>query len=414
MYNANTSGIQVVQPGQTKTRKPRDPNFPVAGTMEPQSFYPVMFSPVLPGETLDKVTYKSTVVSAPLASPLAGAWLETWSFFVRLTDIDITLAEMIIGQMTDATAFEAATDNPRYFQKAGQIKWCELCTERVHEAFFRDAEEPVRLADGVPVIKRINQDWMDSALKKVDVETVPTEGPESELTPQGMAFLAMRRMGQGVTSYDDYLKTYGVSKTITPERGEPELLSYKRYWTAPSNVINPADGSPSGAWYWRVDEKHEKPKRFVEPGFFIMFQAVRPKLYDGQQSSSYANSLWGFQDWIPSFSLEDPAAGIREFDPATQNIFTGYGDNTAGTNVVFDHRDLFTNGEQFINGAGRFDVPKSNGRILGTNAARQDVAHHYATAADITALYADPVTTRGIDYEGIVNMRVKGHVVDNT
>ena len=89
------------------------------------------------------------------------------------------------------------------------------------------------------------------------------------------------------------------------EEGEPELLSYRRFWTLPSNVIVPATGLPTGSAYWRLDEKTEKPKLFKEPGFIIGFHAVRPKMFDGKQVYSRAASMWGFRDFIPSYTLSD-------------------------------------------------------------------------------------------------------------
>lgn len=406
--------LSIVQPGATKTRRMRNPSFPLQGGIQPMGLYPYFFTPVLPGETLDKHTLKNTLVSPPVKSPLAGAWAETWLFYVRITDIDPVLSEMFIGTLTSTAGFTAPADRPRYFTKSGQIDWLYLATQRIHETFFINEDETVYMhPDGVPMIKRINTDAYESTVFE---ETPP--GPEALGDPEGepisdqlYAYMRMRQMGMGVTSYEDYLKTYGLKSEITPKRGDPELISYRRYWTLPSNVINPTDGSPSGAWYWRIDETNDKPKRFLEPGFLIGYHVVRPKLLDANIKFSLSSSLWGFQDWIPSYSLQDPAAGIRAVDAGAQPWITTPALNTK--TVMFDHRDLLAHGEQMRNGGGRYTAPVTTFRDWGDASDVTQLRGEYVKSADLTALWADPSADK-LDYDGICTVHIKGHVTDNT
>lgn len=412
-----TPQIEVTQPGQLSTRKTRNPNFALQGGFQPQGLYPAYMHPVLPGETLDRTTLKSTVVSAPLASPLAGAWLETWQFFVKLTDIDSALSEMFIGQLTDGTAYQALADQPRYFTKTGQYEWCKLATERIHELYFRDEGETIVMhPDGVPMIKRIASDPFESAVHHEAVQdstaamTGDTDG--EEISAQVYHFMKMRQMGFDNLTYNDYLKNFGISQPTVAKRGEPELLSYRRYWTLPSNTIDPSSGAPTGAWYWRVDEKNEKPKRFTEPGFVIGYWAVRPKWLDGKLAGNYTSSLWGFEDWIPSYTLSDPAAGLRKIDidnnPWITEAITGV------QNIWFDHRDLLAHGEQFVNGAGRYTAPSANGRVWSDVATIPQLRGQYVLSTDLDALWTNSVTASGFDYDGIASLAVKGHVQDKT
>ena len=78
--------MQIVTPGETRTRVQRQPNFPMAGTMKPYGLYPMMITPVLPGETLLEFEMKRRTLSMPVRHPLVGAWLETWLVYVKLTD----------------------------------------------------------------------------------------------------------------------------------------------------------------------------------------------------------------------------------------------------------------------------------------------------------------------------------------
>lgn len=406
--------LSIVQPGQTRTRVTRTPSFPIQGGIQPMGLYPYFFTPVLPGETLDKHTLKSTLVSAPVKSPLAGAWAETWLFYVRITDIDPALAEMFIGSLTDPTDYLAPVNRPRYFTKAGQIDWLYLATKTVHEKFFvNEGETAYMHPDGVPMIKRINTDAYESAVFRQTAPDADVLGdPEGEqISDQLYAYMRMKQMGMGITSYEDYLKTYGLKAEPVLKRGEPELISYRRYWTLPSNVINPEDGTPSGSWYWRIDEANEKNKRFVEPGFIVGFQAVRPKLLDAQIKYSLASSLWGFTDWIPSYSLNDPAAGLRFVDAGLQPWITTPAAHTK--EIVFDHRDLLAHGEQMRNGAGRYVAPTSSFRDWGDASDNSKLRGEYVNSTDLTALWASPTST-GLDYDGIVSCSIKGHVKDNT
>jgi hypothetical protein len=411
------AGIQITQAGAARTRKMRRPNFAVQGGMNVQGLYPYFFTPVLPGETLESHSLKATVVSAPLADPLGGAWFETFLYYVRLTDIDPELSEMFIGQLTSSAGYTAGSDRPRYFTKTGQIDWCYLMAQKIHEWDFRnEGESEVVHPDGVSMLKRINSDVFESTVQVQDGEADGTLAGNSEgeaLTPQMEAYLRMRYMGMGIQSYDDYLKTYGLKAAEVPTAAKrPELLAYRRYWSLPSNVVDPATGVPTGAWYWRLDEKNDKAKRFLEPGFIIGLWAVRPKFYDSKIVYPVASSLWGFQDWLPSYSLQDPSAGIKTVDMNSQPWVT---EALAGSaEMQFDLRDLHSNGEQFRNGGGRFTPPLTTYRTWSDTATDAQLRGEYVNSADIDAVWLDDATAEGLDYDGICSLEIKGHVVDNT
>ena len=407
--------IQLQQPGQMRTRHQRSPSFPVQGGIKPFGLYPLGFTPVLPGETLDKLSAKMTYVSSPVKNPLAGGWLETWVYYVKLTDIDPDLGAMFIGQLTNSAAYQAPVDRPRYFTKSGQVDWLYLATQVVHKMDFLDEGETPRFVDGVPQLKRISTDFMESAVLKSDYENVATATTVEDMTVEMQAFLAMRQMGMGEVSYEQYLRTYGV-KSVNMREGQPELLSYRRYWSLPSNVLDPTSGAPTGAFYWRLDDLDlKKPKLFKEPGFVIIYHAMRPKLFDGKQVASRSSDLWGFKDFFPSYTMSDITAGIQEMDPDTMKTFAGAG--TAPYDPVWvDHRDLLMHGEQFINARGRFAPPLSTGRNFSASATRQDLRGQYAKLpADTISLFQSAVEDQHvIDYEGIFSTSIKGHVQDNT
>lgn len=409
--------LQIVTPGQTRTRKRREPQFPLAGTMKPYGLYPLFASPVLPGETLSSAELKYRVISMPIRHPLVGAWLETWLVYVSLTDIDNGLAEMFIKEDVATTGFTAPAERPRFFTPSGKIDYLKLATDRVISAYFRDeGETGDRRIDTVPLLRRANWDWAQNLMfrpDELDPSLLPSALPEDgTYTPLEI----MRMAGMSEITYERYLTQYGVSKKqAMKEAREPEILRYTRSWTLPTNTIDPGTGRPSSAWAWSETLKAEKAKRFDEPGFLIWFGAIKPKLYDKSFSGSLISSLWGFADWFPVYNLDDPAGGIKELE-------AGFVTNSSGETLLYDHRDLLSHGEAFVNNwDGPYRLPQMAARnITSESLSVQDVRHHYPTEADINALFSesdqetpDP-KRQTVYYEGIGSLQITGHVVDTT
>lgn len=415
--------LRVVQPGETRTRVTRKPTFPIAGVMKPFGLYPVMATPVLPGETLQEFEQKSRQISMPVQHPLVGAWMEQWLVYVKLTDIDHQLAQMFISNDHPTAGFTATASSDRYYTRQGQIDYIRRCTEATWQAYFADEGEQIRYIDDVPMIKRSNVDWTQNLMFTPDdliVEDLPSN-PEGQLT--GMQIMALAGMSE--ISYEKYLQQYGVSQSETAQMmGKPEILRYSRQWTTPVNQIDPATGAPSSAWAWAGTLKNEKPKRFDEPGFLVLFQAVRPKLFTDALRYSVVGNLWGFRDFFPAYNLTDPAAGIMEIqtdDLAFADVFGP--DGAAALGILYDHRDILSHGEQFVNT--RTDSPYrvpmiSSQRALSESQPIQDMRGQYPSLADINALFHEstkptPVEARRfIYYEGICECTIRGHVKDTT
>lgn len=411
------SPLEIVQPGQTRTRRKRSPSFPLAGTMALGGIYPIFATPVLPGETLNEAEMKWRVLSMPVRHPFVGAWLETWLCYVKLTDIDPVLGEMFITDSASSTAFLAPSDRPHYFTKGGKIDYIKLAVDRVVQAYFRDEEEPdwaTHLVDtDIHQVKRLDMSWAQNLMFKpamMDMADMPSSLPaEGTLTPLEIMKLA----GMSEVTYEKYLMQYGVSaKAANAAANLPEMLRYTREWTVPTNTLDPATGAPSSAWAWGGTLKAEKAKRFDEPGFLIWMAAIRPKMFDGTVSSSLISALWGFSDFFPVYNLDDPAAGIKELDDGfvTNN-------STGPVPLIYDHRDLLSHGEQFVNDwAGPYDLPKATGRSIADGAEYPTVRGHYPQPSDFTACFSDTenATRQRCFYEGIASMTITGHVVDTT
>lgn len=407
--------MRVVTPSLTRpSRKSRRPNFPMAGIMKPYGLYPLMATPVLPGETMAKFDQKIRVVSKPVKHPLAGSWFETWLCYVKLTDLDRDLGQMFISDDYSTTGWTAAAANARTFTRAGQIDWINLCLRRVWQSFFANQGESVRLIDGVPQVKLSNQTWMQNLMFKpdsVDATQLPSVTDE-QLTGFQMAAL----MGMSELTYENYLKQFGV-QSIVAGPGEPEILRYTRSWAQPVNTVEPSTGAPSSAFVWSEQISSDKPKRFDEPGFVIQIATIRPKMYLSGLVASFVGNLWGFSDWFPVYNLEDPVAGVREILSSDQ-VFLASLNPGAANSLLYDHRDLLSHGEQFVNAAAAehpFALPWAAGQSLADGATEEDVRGEYASLTSINAIFSSATAAdQFLYYEGLASVAIDGHVTDTT
>lgn len=410
-----TGNIQVLMPGQRRTRKARSPNFPVIGRMKPFGLYPIMAHPVLPGETLKSFNMKWRVLSLPIRHPLAGAWLEVWLVYVKLTDLDRDLGNMFIDDTYPTTGYTASVDRTPYFTAQGQINWIKLATERVHDAYFMDDGEVARSIDGVRKTKLSSLSWYQNAIFK-PADDAPTGADIGADYSELQAWQMMQQMGMTELTYERYLEQYGV-RSIRQAEGDPEILRYARSWTLPTNTVEPTTGVPSTAWVWSDEIKADKDKRFSEPGVVLALAAIRPKMYQSNLRYSMIGELWGFSDWFPAYTLEDPTAGIKTINTASP-VFTAAHRTDAGeVDLKVDMRDLLNHGEQFINYFNDvpYDVPFSSGMVANDASDNQDLRGEYAPDASIAGLFTSTdADQQWCFYEGIAHMNISGHIQDTT
>lgn len=410
------AGITVVQPGQGRTRFRRTPHFPFIGAMRPFGLYPIWAHPVLPGETLESCEVKLRAISQPIKNPLVGSWLESWLFYCKFTDIDRNLGGMFISDTFSTTGYLAAADAPRYFVKAGQIDWIRLVTERIHQAYFRHENEAIRTTDGVPMIKINAQHWMQNLLFK-PADVVPSATSVGAQANQLNAFEMMQLMSMSELTYEKYLEQFGV-QSISTNIGEPELLRFTRSWTTPVNTVEPTTGVPSSAWIWSDEIKSAKPKRFDEPGFLIFLMAVRPKVFLKNQAASMIGNLWGFSDWFPVYNLEDPAMGVKDI-VSTDPVFLPAWSTGGPFNLIYDHKDLLSHGEQFVNavvGDMPYPIPFVGRPTVAVGSEPEDLRSEYMVqTTDVDSWFVGTTApTKRIAFEGIGNVSISGHITDTT
>ena len=403
-----TTQLQVITPGQTRTRKNRTPSFPIAGQVRPFGLYPLFVHPVLPGGTLEHATMKIRALSRPVKHPLAGAWMETWLCYVKFTDLDRNLGDMFVTDGFSTAGHTAAANNERYFVRTGQIAWVQKCVERIHEAYFRHDQESMRTIDSVPQVKLNASSWYQNAIY---TEAATALGANvATVEGQLNAFEMMRHMAMTELTYERYLQQYGV-QSVRTGIGEPEILRYARSWVMPVNTVEATTGAPSSAWVWSDEITLDKPKLFQEPGFVIALACVRPKMYAKNIQSSMVGTLWGFSDWFPAYNLDTPEAGARPVTVADALV------SGATQELIVDYRDLLSHGEQFINCRTSVAYPYPEATTPVHTAAQQpeDLRGEYCTSADVDALFVGGTADlRCVYYDGMAQLRVRGHITETT
>jgi len=409
------NNLSILAPGQKRTRKKRSPNFPVAGLMKPFGLYPILCHPVLPGETLNNFQLKWRTLSKPVKHPLAGAWLETWLVYVKLTDLNRDLGNMFIDDTYSTTGYLNSGGDARYYTADGQIDWIKLITERIHDAYFMDDSETARTIDGVRQTKLSTMSWYQNCMfKPADDALAVTDIHDT--VKELDAYMMMQQMNMTELTYEKYLEQYGVT-SIRQSEGDPEILRYARSWTQPVNTVDPSNGAPSSAWVWSDDMKATKDKRFAEPGFVIALASVRPKMYQKHVQNSFVGNLWGFTDWFPAYNLEDPTAGIRTLSSADKVFHADHRTDVGDVDLLYDHRDLLNHGEAFVNDwtGNPFSLPLSTGMVAEDASDNASMRGEYATDTDIAALFTSATATdQFCYYEGIGHMDISGHVTDTT
>lgn len=410
--------------GNPRTRKNRSPNFPVMGLMKPFGLYPIFGMPILPGETVTSLSLQWRALSMPIQHPLIGAWLEVFVYYCKLTDIDRALTDMFLTDTMSTSGYTSGggAGGRRHFAKSGDLNWVKLCQDKFHAAYFLDEGETPRTVDNVPKTKVLSKrsSWMDNLILK------PAEGAltgtdftqREEMTAADM----YRYMQLTEMTYEQYLRQYG-AVSVRQGEGKPEIWRYAQSWVQPVNTVEPTTGAPSSAWVWSDKVMLENNKRATEPGFVMVCARVAPKTFRRSPAYSMIGQLWGFMDWFPSYNLEDPLGGIKELTGGDNSPFLGAISDppTADNNTyLYDHRDLLSHGEQFVNRA--YDDAEWPYRPnwgadadLQTGATPQDVRGEYVSDADIDAMFKSNAAGKDwIYYEGLGRANVAGHVTDQT
>lgn len=317
---------------------------------------PCLIAPVLPGESLKRLTIQSRVVTPPLKAKTVGLWLEYYFFYVpfRLMPDSANLVAMFVDPSSTLSASAAAASN--YYDGRG-YNFTAQCLEVVtREWFRRDGESwsAFVIRTGRPAastgIDTLGDSLIDStvltdggAIAGMNVDDLDRAKMVMEYRRQ----LRLSGAGGGPSDYEEIVASYGASLRIAKERDRPELIRYIREWTYPTNTVEPTTGVPTTAASWAISDRATKRRAFNEPGFVFGVQCIRPKIYHANQTSFGAAMLDRAQRWLPPVMDE---TGMERSLAEFTNTQGPYGKSASGfTNGYWlDVQDLFNYGDQYI------------------------------------------------------------------
>lgn len=404
----------VLRPIAKTGRKSRRPNHTFHVRHRPWQLTPFMIAPVLPGETLKNLMWQSRAVSKPVKAALTGWWLEYYFFYVKHRDLEErdTMTELMIDLSTDTSALNSGAKVETY-HRATSVDFVQLCLNRIRDTYFRDEDEIGVAYDigNLPAVHIGQQTWTDSLVTdghyaEADVDLVvgvddTVKASEIDQMMQQYEFLRANKMTDA--SYEDYLASFGIG-TPKVELHRPELIRYQREWSYPSNTIDPVTGAPTSALSWSIASRADKDRFFTEPGFIVGLTVARPKVYSDNQQSTVANELDRAIRWLPAILNDDPYNSLAMFVAGSTGPIAGATDG-----YVFDLKDYFLYGEQFIN----FAISEVENKVDLPDVAI--VNKRYADATDADNLFVGATAaTRLISQDGVVMLDILSHLSDTT
>lgn len=405
----------------------------------PWDVQPVAIHPILPGDTLQNMLMQARAVTDPIKHKLSGWWNEYYLFFVDHLSLGTddegtqTTADAIRAMHLSNTALglQDATERLHHYKvgTASAMDWLLPCMKQIVRWYFRDGEEPI---DGygsygvrnTTLYKARVRDpmWLESV--KIEDVNPSSQGDLPGVedfndvfvpTAWSTHYAQWEHMRQvklipDSVSFEDYLESFGVS--APPEEKEvinrPELLRYHREWQYPSNTIDPSDGSAASAVSWGIQARADKPRYFNKPGFLVLVNVVRPKVFFGNQKRTAVSMLDDAYGWLPAILANDPYTSLIEYDHDEGPLAGVF--NSADDYWV-DRRDLFVRGDQFVNfdpadavATGPIvDLPKVAG-------ADNDINLWYASDTDAQNLFVDDDNSDGLTFirqDGVVKFNIK-------
>lgn len=411
---------QMITPVAPKTRVGRYPTHSFNLRSTPFVAQPFYFAPVMVGETLENLYMESRVVSMPILNPIIG-WKQTYMFFyVRMTDLlNDAIRDMFIDPLNVdlmATLGIAANDQQYYTAKGG-IDYAKRCTQAVINHHFRDEGEVAsdfQTADQRYIVQFKQNSFLDSL---TDKDEMPEGGLISSATDAGdlerlmMAFDQLRALGIANGTYEDFIRSYGIS---VPDKDEqkPEMLGAFSEWTYPSNTIDPSNGTPRSAVSFVFKGGKRDRKRFKEPGFIIGLSVCRPKVYFSGLAGNATSFLTRAWDWSPNYLWSYPEATLKRFAGDTGPL----GDRTSAPDDYFlDMRDIFMHGDQWQNHTPFNVVPADNAAehmIALPNGATFN--WKYPSEAQCKMFFVDAANGAYLRHDGVVSTSIDGTMVDTT
>lgn len=392
-----------------QVRKTRKPKHTWQVQHRPYVIQPIAIAPVLPNETLTSAMMQARAVSKPVKNPLVGWWLEYFTFYVRLRDLNER--DLMTDLMLDPTASLSSLHtaaNASTYHYAGSVDYVELCRRRVVQEYFRHEGEAWNVAEGMlgvdPMAKAVpaKSNWLDSAMRDASNpadNNLQNPHGDVQLTAYQAAYDRMRDMRMIDMSFEEWLETFGVSLPKDQAREHvPELLRYHKAWTYPANTVEPTTGAPSSAMSWSIADTIQKDRYFKEPGFICSYVIARPKIYLGNLTGAAVSMLDTAEAWLPPMLRDQAWTSLRKIASTAAGPIAGQGASPANDYWI-DLRDLFLYGDQFRNYAlgdadSRLDLPAPS------------LQSEYATSAMMNTLFVADAANY-VHQDGVIDLSIK-------
>lgn len=365
--------IQVVQETPQNRRRIRSPRHSFNVSFLPWQIQPFMIAPVLPGETMSNLLLQGSARSDALLSDQLGWWFENYFFYVKHRDLkerDL-VTQMHLDPATNVASLRAQNRDSFTGTFGGGVNWTRLALERIVEEYFRDEGEGVYdfVISGEAIASMNIKNFMESAIFDSDVpqhdERLPGEYPElpDQGIPPGMEaayehWQSMRAMQLTTATFEDYLKSFGVSpakELQVEEIHRPELIRYIREWVLPQVKYDTSTGSAAPQVVVNMAERADKDRFFAEPGFIVGLVVARPKMYLNSIKGSGVGMMDNAYAWLPAVLSDEPYTSLKKFAANTGPV------PDAQEAYWVDIKDLFMHGDEFKT----FDVPEDNIGLLG-------------------------------------------------
>lgn len=412
-------------------RQQRRPQNPFNVRTKPFQIQPVMFHPVLPGETLKTMLIQAQVWSDPLNVALknTGWWCEYNVFYVKHRDLPgyetatdglgKDLVDMFV-QNESLVSHQAGVAVPWTYTPVGGVDFLKPALERIVEEYFRDEGETASSfqIDNVPICQiygRGRSDAFDKLTLAAEYEDhrvdLDSDGDGTihvgdEMNRAFQEWAAMHDAGVMDMTYEDWMATYGGRAPNTDvdrvDYHKPEDVAYARQFAYPTNTVEPTTGVPAVAVGWRVAHNLRKSYRFDEPGWLVVTQTVRPKVYLGNQIGSVASMMQSRDTWLPAILNAEQDVGHLVIPDDIGPL----GGVITADDYMLNVRDLLLYGEQFLNYA-----PDASAGFVALPAA--DTQRRYADATQAGKLFAVPADGR-FRADGMVSLSIMGRQKETT
>jgi len=394
------------------SRKIRSPQHIFQAVIKPWQIQPVIFAPVLAGETLKNALLQVRAISDPVKNKVTGAWLETYLFYVKFGQLSSAdaLRTMMITPAYDASALETAGASVPLQRAANMIDYQGQCLDAIVRAHFRDdGEDPSDYTvDSMPSASIGSRSWVDSLHELADLPA-ETGGDDWEIKYNVWKGMSLAKFT--TATFEEWLAMNGVTtpqKLIETEADFkiPELIRYNREFVYPVAAVEPSTGVVASLFQWSMADRVDKARFFPEPGFIVGIVVARPKVYRKNYKSSAINYLTSAERWVPSIYDTDPHASIFKFEDEVTQADTPISGATA--DYYLDMKDLFIHGDQFVNFA-KTATDKSIVAIPSVDASNTN----YPSLTDADGLFTSG-TANEIYLDGACSFKIATRLIEST